>query len=174
MMLILSLVLMVTVASTVIMLLPAWPIERKLKILSLVILFTGLVAQLLDQIGCLRDGDKLGLAKKIYSQSGGIPKDAAGFEKFVRAFPPPPGADKSAITHIVKDQLQTHDAYAIAITLRYLVGSERTTPVATYQEVRAWAESTQYGWWSLSIAVVGLFLAAFLVCRGILKCKKKI
>jgi hypothetical protein len=174
MVVVLSLVLILIVPGTIIMLLPPWPLERKLKIFGLVIIFAGLVVQLLDQIGCLQDADKLALAKRIYSQSGGIPKDAAGFEKFLRAFPPPPGVDKSAITHIVKDQLQTHDAYPIAITLRYLAGPERTTPVATYQEVRAWAESTRYSWWSLSIAVVGLFLAAFLESREILKSKKKI
>ena len=137
-------------------------LKQKFKILGLTIGLVGLIAAVLDLKGCFRDDEKLALAERIHSQSGGIAKDTPAFEKFLLNFPPPAGVDTSAITHIVKDKLQTHDGYPVAITLRYLVGAKKTAPVATYQEVKKWAELTNYGWWAWSIAIVGWLLVVIL------------
>jgi len=125
-----------------------------LIIAGLAVGLLGLVAGLLDLIGCFADKEKVALTDAIRNADGGIPRQTPGFEKFMACFPPPSGVLPSSVSHIVKDVLQTHDLFPLSITVRYLAGNQRTPPVATYEDVRRWAEHTGYGWlvWLITAA----------------------
>src|SRR2546422_346076 len=109
--------------------------ESALKILGLVLGFAGIITAFLDLRGVFDDKEKMELAKLIHDGGGGIPRSTPGFEKLLKAFPPPAGIDPSAVTHIVLDRLVTHDQFPISITVRYLAADQRTLPVASYEDV---------------------------------------
>src|SRR5438093_3411377 len=87
---------------------PVQRMESALKILGLVLAFAGIVTAFLDLRGVFDDKEKTGLTKLIHDGGGGIPRSTPGFEKFLKAFPPPAGVDPPAVTHIVLDRLVTH------------------------------------------------------------------
>ena len=125
-----------------------------LTIAGLAVGLLGLVAGLLNLLGYFADKKKAALADAIRNSDGGIPRQTPGFEKFMASFPPPSSVLPSSVSHIVKDVIQTHDRFPVSITVRYLAGNQRTPPVATYEDVRRWAEHTGYGWlvWLITAA----------------------
>ena len=139
-----------------------------LKLTGLVLGFVGIVAAFLDLLGVFDDKEKLALARMIRESGEGIPRTTAGFERFMKEFPPPPGVDAATVTHIVLDRLVTHDQFPISITVRYLAADQRTLPVASYEDVRRWSEKTPFGWMSWVIAAVGFFTVAALDLKDIL------
>ena len=98
---------------------------RSLKFAGLTIGFVGIAVGLLNLFGYFAYEERVDLRDRIRDVPGAIARIVPGFDGFVERFPPPDGVEQATITHIVKDVLQTHDQFPIAITLRYLAGGER-------------------------------------------------
>ena len=135
---------------------------QTIKIIGLAVGLLGLIAVALNLLGFFVDEEKVRLSELIRTQ-GGIPRATPGFDKFMAKFPPPQGIDPTSVTHIVKDILQTHDKYPISITLRYLAGNQRTSPVASNADVQVWAAETWYGWGSWIIMALAWLTVAVVV-----------
>ena len=133
---------------------------KELKLLGLAVGFLGIAIAFLDLLGYFVDQDRVALRDNMRGSSGGIPRHARGFDKFMKRFPPPGHVDQAVVTHIVKDILQTHDRFPINITLRYLAADNRTAPVATFSDVERWAAETRFGWVSWIVAAVGWLVVA--------------
>lgn len=136
---------------------------QTLKLIGLAVGLLGLIVALLNLIGYFVDEEKIHLSGLIRTTEGGIPRATPGFDKVMAKFPPPQGIDPTSVTHIVKDILQTHDKYPISITLRYLAGNQRTSPVASNATVQVWAAETWYGWGSWIIMALAWLTVAVVV-----------
>ena len=115
----------------------------------------GLLAAFLNILGCFADKERKQLCELIRTSEQVIPAQTPGFKAFLAEFPPPQGVSCISVSHIVKQVLQTHDKFPLSITLRYLADGKRTEAVASYEDVRRWAEKTVYGWLSWVIAAIG-------------------
>ncbi len=133
------------------------------KLAGLVVGLVGLFAAFLNLQGCFADKEKLDIAKLIRESEGPIPRSTPAFEKFLSDFPPPHGIDSTAVTHIVKNRIQTHDQFIMNGVVRYFAKNQKTTPVATFEDVRIWAEETIYAWISWFIMFGGWLMVA-VVC----------
>jgi hypothetical protein len=136
-----------------------------LKVAGLVLAFVGLVIVFFDALGRFRDRERIEFARLLRENSEGLPRSTPGFEKFLRAFPPPEGVPVSAVTLTAKDVIQTHDGFPVSITLRYIADGQETAPIASHDQVVRWSEKTHQKWWSFAIGVAGwgMVFTAFLL-----------
>jgi hypothetical protein len=142
--------------------------KTKLKIAGLIIGLIGLLAAFSDLMGWFLDEDKLHISESVWNSKGGIPRNTPGFEKFLLAFPPPEGVDPNSIAHIVKNVFQMEPNFTFGGTLRYLSGTTRTAPVASFDEVRRWAEQSKFRWIGWVIALIGWIILAVVEILDIL------
>lgn len=143
-----------------------------LKLVSFLVGFLAIVAGFANLQGCFADREKVALADLIWNSDGGIPQSTPGFYKFLDTFPPPVDVQREQITHIVKNNLQFENGPRFGGIVRYLANGRRTRGVATFAEVRTWAQHTGYEWYAWIISGAAWLVFAALEIFERVKCKR--
>jgi hypothetical protein len=130
-------------------------VKSVFKLIAVALTFIGIAANFADLRGCFQGPQRQAFAELVITSSEPIPRDTAGFEAFLEAFPPPSGISPSDVTHIADKTLRWDSASDVGTTVAYLASGSRTAAVARFDEINAWANASIYGWLSLSITFIG-------------------
>jgi hypothetical protein len=149
-------------------------IEMFLKISGLLILLSGVVIGLANLKGWLKDKDKVAVLEWVMNSKHGMVIKNPGAKKFMKRFPPPKNSRPNGITHLVKSATihQLGGMQNASINYMHDDGS-RTAHVATLNDVKAWATTTNYEMLSWLLSLLGFIemMGAFTI-ELILKRKK--
>lgn len=143
-----------------------------LKLLGVAIGFLGIVAAFADLLGYFTDAEKVAFAELVMRSKDVVPRSTRGFEKFIRAFPPPDGIDPDTVTHIADKLLRIGSESNVGSTVAYVVNGKRTSSVARFDEVREWASNSSYRWISWIITAFGWFMVAVVTVSDILRARR--
>jgi hypothetical protein len=142
--------------------------KDKIKILTIIgaiIAFVGIVISLLDLFGVFANKDRLSLIEEI-RKTGVADKKTAGFDQFLKAFPPPDGWELKDIKGIGPLSLiKSGGRITPTGPIIYTGYGKQTGRIVDFDGFVEWAKHTPYPWisWGITflgwlIVVLGIFL----------------
>jgi hypothetical protein len=148
-------------------------IRNYLKATGVVIGLLGLVAGFGNLLGLFAHAERLEMVRLVRTQAS-IPSTTSGFTALVAAFPPPEGV---RIADIASMGPSTHIASGGYITptgplVYYNAQRQHTPPIATFDELQAWASSTPYPWVAWVFSGVGWLLTALGIVGDFMQSKR--
>ena len=147
--------------------------QTKIKIVALFFGFASLVVAVVDERGGFRDATRIAFVAKILEPTEIVTPATPGFSKFYEAFPIE-GVSLDDVIKIRRDRQNSHDGFPVALTVRYVLKSDRVTSVvADKAKINSWADESSYGIWSLIIAFAAFACVALLDLPEILEDWKK-
>jgi len=133
------------------------------------VLIVGVTAGYGNLRGWFRHADRAAFLRWALETETGIPLSDPRATSFVQRFPPPANADRQAhgeFTYLTKTAMKSSGGGApIAGFVTYMhADTTRTGSVATFDDVRRWADETPYAWLAWSLTALGGTLT---IARGI-------
>ena len=134
-------------------------LHKSLRITGWFITLFGIIIGLGNLLGWFQSKSRKDFYQLVMKTGSGIPITHPAAQEFIKRFPPPAGFNKLKITHITKLVLATESGFPISGTLQYMnERGERSSDVATFEDVRVWTEGTNVGWIAWITIVCGWIL----------------
>ncbi len=136
--------------------------KKVLKITGLLILASGIILNLANLNGMLKDKDRAELLRWAVESQGDFSLEDKTAKVFLNRFPPPQST-VADLTHVTKTVVrQPGGGLPMMVCINYLHSDEtRTGCVATIEELRDWSNETPYPW-------LAWFLTLFGFCQVLL------
>ena len=128
--------------------------KKALKIIGLLILASGIILNLANLNGMLKDKDRAEMLRWAMESKKGIPIENKAAKLFFKNFPPPQDRVED-LTHVTKTVVrQPGGGLPMMVCINYMHSDgTRTGCVASIEELRDWSNETPYPWlaWLLTL-----------------------